>query len=154
MDADGRRRTNRNVEHLELTEEERKVLRECRINSMIRGVPAGILSAILTSFAVRSGRFPHLTYWSRFYYGVSFTGGLLFGVASYRKSCLEKIMQLENSVLADQVREYYRRSGIEFVSPQGKRKDTEFDESGATAYNSTDDHEVELSKENVPNLSR
>ena len=44
---------------------------------------------------------------------VSFTGGLLFGVASYRKSCLEKIMQLENSVLSDQVREYYRR--CEFI---------------------------------------
>jgi hypothetical protein len=40
---------------------------------------------------------------------VSFTGGLLFGVASYRKSCFEKIMQLENAVLSDQVREYYRR---------------------------------------------
>ncbi|XP_046853570.1 OCIA domain-containing protein 1-like [Xenia sp. Carnegie-2017] len=117
------------MESLQLTEEERKVLRECRVNSMFRGVPTGIFSAFLTSFAVRSGRFPHLAKWSRFYYGVTFTGGLLFGVASYRRTCLEKIMSLENSVLAEQVNEYLRRSGVEYIGQKHEKKDSEFDDS-------------------------
>ncbi|XP_028401506.1 OCIA domain-containing protein 1-like [Dendronephthya gigantea] len=152
MDVNDRRR-NRNVDNLKLTEEEMKVLRECRMNSFVRGIPAGILASLITSFAVRSGRYPHLTHWSRFYYGVAFTGGLLFGVASYRKTCLEKIMKLENSVLAEQVREYYKRSGMEYIGLQGQRKVSEFDESAVISYNSTVNQEDESHKETLPYLS-
>ena len=43
-----------------------------------------------------------------FYIGV-FGGCFTAGISSYRKTCFEKIMALEDSVLADQVREHMRK---------------------------------------------
>ncbi|KXJ24123.1 hypothetical protein AC249_AIPGENE16628 [Exaiptasia diaphana] len=41
-----------------------------------------------------------------------FAFGFLSGIASYRKTCMEKIMRLENSQLADQVRSFYKKAGM------------------------------------------
>lgn len=56
---------------------------------------------------INLGRVPrHVQRWSWFYYSGAFLGSFLFGVSSYRKTCFEKLMALENSVLADQVRKH------------------------------------------------
>lgn len=150
-----RKSNNKNPDNFQLTEEERKVLRECRMNSFMRGIPAGLLAALLTRFAIRTGtgNFPHLASWSRFYYAASFTGGLLFGVASYRKTCLEKIMKLENSVLADQVREYFRRAGIEYTGPQPHKQDSGFDDSPVSGYDYSTTSDSTPTSESIPSRS-
>ena len=40
---------------------------------------------------------------------VTFGGGFMSGVTSYKKTCMEKIMNLENSFLADQVRKQMKK---------------------------------------------
>lgn len=47
--------------------------------------------------------------WSLFYYSGAFIVTFMMGVSSYRQKCMEKIMALENSRLADQVREHMAR---------------------------------------------
>lgn len=89
-----------------LTDEEKAVLRECRINSVyFRGVPLGIGSVLILRQAIKYGlplpfakRFPGI-----FYTGI-FGVGFIAGITSYHSTCVEKIMRLENSKLADQVR--------------------------------------------------
>lgn len=95
---------------LKLSEAEMKVLRECRVNSLyLRGLPLGLISAFGTRF-VAHNFYPHMKRWAGFYYTVSFGMGVAIGVASYKDKCFEKIMSLENSQLADQVREFQRRA--------------------------------------------
>ena len=43
------------------------------------------------------------------YWVGAFAVGFYVGTASYKTKCFEKIMQLENSNLAEQVREYQER---------------------------------------------
>ncbi|XP_067046080.1 OCIA domain-containing protein 1-like [Acropora muricata] len=96
----------RGLRIVELTDEEKAVLRDCRINSVyFRGVPLGIGSALVLRQAIKYGlplpfakRFPGI-----FYTGI-FGVGFIAGITSYHSTCVEKIMRLENSRLADQVR--------------------------------------------------
>ncbi|XP_068718603.1 OCIA domain-containing protein 1-like isoform X1 [Montipora capricornis] len=96
----------RGIRVVELTDEEKAVLRECRINSVyFRGVPLGIGSVLILRQAIKYGlplpfakRFPGI-----FYTGI-FGVGFIAGITSYHSTCVEKIMRLENSKLADQVR--------------------------------------------------
>jgi len=93
----------------QLTDEEIKVLRECRTTSFYyRGVPGGILSLIATRYLAHN-HFPHLKKYSGLYYTGALTMGMIVGVVSYRQKCFEKIMALDNSRLADEVRKFQQR---------------------------------------------
>ncbi|XP_068703367.1 OCIA domain-containing protein 1-like isoform X2 [Montipora foliosa] len=122
----------RGIRVVELTDEEKAVLRECRINSVyFRGVPLGIGSVLILRQAIKYGlplpfakRFPGIFYTdnevlhtndfqaesSKFSTLESpcssgiFGVGFIAGITSYHSTCVEKIMRLENSKLADQVR--------------------------------------------------
>ena len=48
----------------------------------------------------------HIQRRSWFYYGGLFMGSFFVGMASYKQRCLDKIMSLENSRLADELREH------------------------------------------------
>ncbi|XP_065838443.1 OCIA domain-containing protein 1-like [Oscarella lobularis] len=94
---------------LQLSDEEVAVLRECRFNSTVyRGVPLGTVCAIFARELARRGR-PGRS--STMYWVGAFAVGFYVGTASYKTKCFEKIMQLENSNLAEQVREYQERKG-------------------------------------------
>ncbi|XP_065058056.1 uncharacterized protein LOC135685892 [Rhopilema esculentum] len=96
-------------EQLKLSDEELVVLRECRTNSLyLRGFPLGMLSAIATRY-LGHNFFPHIRNWAGFYYTGAFTMGVVLGVASYKDKCFEKIMSLDNSRLADQMRNYKKQ---------------------------------------------
>ncbi|XP_057313489.1 OCIA domain-containing protein 1-like isoform X2 [Hydractinia symbiolongicarpus] len=98
---------------VKLTQEEIQVLKECRVNSLYyRGIPAGIFSVIVARGAVKSGYFPRLQRWSGAFYAGMFGLGMFSGVASYRDECFRKIMSLENSVLAEQFRNFQREHGL------------------------------------------
>ena len=61
----------------------------------------------LLTFCLLLGHVPkHIQRRSWFYYGGLFMGSFFVGMASYRQRCLDKIMSLENSRLADQLREH------------------------------------------------
>ncbi|EDV28597.1 OCIA domain-containing protein 1 [Trichoplax sp. H2] len=87
-----------------LTPQEEAVLRECRSHSLYyRGIPLGIISVVITRRAAASS--PHIHRWRAFYYVGIFGLSLLTGIASYRRQCMAKILQLENSPLADRLKE-------------------------------------------------
>lgn len=95
---------------VQLTEEEKAVLLECRRKSVARGLPLGVASVVVLRWLVAQGRTPlHVQRWPFLYYSGAFLGSFMIGVASYRKTCFEKIMALENSFLASQVREHLGR---------------------------------------------
>ncbi|XP_001639139.2 OCIA domain-containing protein 1 [Nematostella vectensis] len=99
---------------LELTDEERAVLRECRVNSLyFRGIPLGTVSVLLTREIIKWGYLPKAKRFAGLYYSGMFAVGLFAGIGSYRKACMDKIMRLENSNLANQVREFYKKAGIQ-----------------------------------------
>ena len=57
-----------------------------------------------------TGRLPlHIQRWSSLYYTAVGAASFLVGLRSYRQTCLDKIMSLENSVLADQLRQHRRK---------------------------------------------
>lgn len=87
-----------------LTPQEEAVLRECRKNALYyRGIPLGIISVLITRRAATAS--PHIHRFRVFYYVGAFGLSLLSGIASYRRQCMAKILQLENSPLADRLRE-------------------------------------------------
>ena len=128
---------------LQLTEEEKGVLMECRRNSTARGkcrrglqrprrmryylaglaVTAGSLVLLraligsgeplcvsLSPDPLPTGKLPlHIQRWSSLYYTAVGAASFLAGLRSYRQTCLDKIMSLENSVLADQLRQHRRK---------------------------------------------
>ncbi|XP_019850843.1 PREDICTED: uncharacterized protein LOC109581290 isoform X2 [Amphimedon queenslandica] len=91
---------------IQLNEEEKAVLVECRRNSLIRGAAVGLGSILGLRYLMSQGKVPaHVMRWPVFYYsGVFFLMGML-GVSSYRKRCLDKLMALENSNLANMMRD-------------------------------------------------
>eukprot|EP00112_Aurelia_sp_Birch-Aquarium-sp1_P011253 Seg2366.7 transcript_id=Seg2366.7/GoldUCD/mRNA.D3Y31 product="OCIA domain-containing protein 1" protein_id=Seg2366.7/GoldUCD/D3Y31 len=95
---------------LELSEQEMVALRECRMHSLyLRGFPLGMLSAIATRY-LGHHFFPVIKRWAGFSYTGAFTVGLIFGVTSYKDQCFKKIMSLEDSRLAEQVRKFQRKA--------------------------------------------
>lgn len=97
---------------IQLTEEEKSVLLECRRNSLARGFPAGVGACLALRWLIKLDRVPlHIQRWQWFYYAGTFMVAFLSGVASYKQRCIDKIMALENSQLANQARA--RRSGIQ-----------------------------------------
>ena len=55
-----------------------------------------------------SGRVPALVNrYPGFIYSMAFFASFVSGAGSYQKTCFQKIMSLENSVLADQIRKVY-----------------------------------------------
>ncbi|XP_073253774.1 uncharacterized protein [Porites lutea] len=118
---------------VELTDEEKAVLQECRINSVyFRGLPLGVCSVLLLRQAVNGGYFPHIKRFAALYYTGLFGFGFLAGVSSYKNTCVEKIMKLENSRLADQVKATQmagnRRSHWETERVPYERQDVELQE--------------------------
>jgi len=110
-----------------LTMEELKVLKECRTQSLAyRGIPAGVFGVLSVRAAIMSGKFPRVAAWSGAFYAGTFGLGVLLGVGSYRRQCLEKILALENSSLGDQLREFQRQAGIP-VTPKPSSQSSEFD---------------------------
>ena len=51
----------------------------------------------------------HVQRWSSAYYATLGAAAFLAGMGSYRQRCLEKIMALDHSVLADQLRQHQRK---------------------------------------------
>ena len=87
-----------------LTPQEEAVLRDCRKNALYyRGIPLGIISLLITRRAATASA--HIHRFRVFYYVGTFGLSLLTGIASYRRECMTKILQLENSPLADRLRE-------------------------------------------------
>ncbi|XP_047126352.1 OCIA domain-containing protein 1 isoform X1 [Hydra vulgaris] len=106
-------------QRIPLSQEELKVLKECRFNSIFyRGLPTASISILLIKAAENYGL---LRKRSLLFYAGIFSAGFFFGVGSYRNQCIEKILALENSVLADQYRNFSRRHGLPV-----KEKVTEF----------------------------
>jgi hypothetical protein len=98
------------MERLELTEQEKAVLMECRKNSVGRGVLLSAGSALLLRTLMGTGLLPlHVQRWSSAYYATLGAAAFLAGMGSYRQRCLEKIMALDHSVLADQLRQHQRK---------------------------------------------
>ncbi|CAI8040460.1 OCIA domain-containing protein 1 [Geodia barretti] len=95
---------------LQLTGEEKAVLMECRRNSTARGLAVTAGSLVLLRALIGSGRLPlHIQRWSSLYYTAVGAASFLAGLRSYRQTCLDKIMSLENSLLADQLRQHRRK---------------------------------------------
>jgi hypothetical protein len=95
---------------LQLTEEEKAVLMECRRNSTARGLAVTAGSLVLLRALIGSGRLPlHIQRWSSLYYTTVGAVSFLAGLRSYRQTCLDKIMSLERSVLADELRKHQRK---------------------------------------------
>ena len=62
------------------------------------------------SLALSAGLIPlHVQRWSSAYYTTLGAVAFLVGMRSYRQRCLEKIMALDHSVLADQLRQHQRK---------------------------------------------
>ncbi|KAL9973612.1 hypothetical protein ACROYT_G020090 [Oculina patagonica] len=101
------------VARIELTDEEKTVLKECTRNSVFfRGFPAGIVSVVLLSQAVKSGYFPQVKRFAGMVYTGLFGFAFYAGVRSYTSTCIEKIMKLENSQLKDSiVKNMHKRAG-------------------------------------------
>ena len=69
------------------------------------------------SFLSDLGRVPrHFQRWSRFYYIGAFIGSYEIGVISYRLTCMKKILALENSPLADKIRERMKQMWVAAIS--------------------------------------
>lgn len=115
------------VKHrVQLTEEEKAVLIQCRRGSIARGLPLGVLSVLGLRYFVQQGRVPaSVQRWSFIYYvgvfGITFT----MGVSSYRQTCFQKIMNLENSHLADQVLAHMKKEKIP-IPEEWKRKGSKY----------------------------
>lgn len=136
---------------VQLGEEEKAVLMECRRNSVARGtgihlLPPSLLGecylfscagVLLTAGSVVTlrtllgtgqhvdwcvpapmlqlpllppGRIPlHVQRWSSVYYTAVGVVSFLAGMRSYHQRCVDKLMSLEHSVLADQLRQHQRK---------------------------------------------
>nr|XP_057921427.1 OCIA domain-containing protein 1-like [Doryrhamphus excisus] len=104
------------------TEEERKLLKECRQESLYyRELPFAVVSMAVTQALVSRG---FLSASPRFgaFPKVAFAGfcGYMAGRISYIKTCHEKFKNLENSPLADALR---RKPGLLPQSPQSELSD-------------------------------
>jgi len=99
----------------QFTTEEIRVLKECNRESFwYRSVPFGTLLGVGAYYAVRNG---YLKPSARFGAGPKmFIGsvvGYVFGKVSYRATCVEKLMNLPNSPLADMLRDKKGRLGFQ-----------------------------------------
>eukprot|EP00118_Oscarella_pearsei_P020851 m.230430 g.230430 ORF g.230430 m.230430 type:complete len:230 (+) comp40059_c0_seq26:73-762(+) len=93
---------------LQLTDEEVAVLRECRFNSTVyRGLPLGTGCALFVRELIKRGRLGSSRTSSMYWIG-AFAVGFWVGTASYRSKCFEKIMQLKDSNLAQQVQKFQK----------------------------------------------
>ncbi|XP_054846610.1 OCIA domain-containing protein 1 [Eublepharis macularius] len=104
MDRPGQRRAN--VNYI-LTDEERRVFRECNEESFwYRSVPMSAIGMLVTQILIKKGI---LTTHSRFGSApkVAFAGfcGYMGGKLSYMKACQEKFRKLENSPLGEAMRQ-------------------------------------------------
>lgn len=98
---------------VQLTQDEIRVLKECRVNSLYyRGIPLGLVSALVAKGALDTGYFPFLKKWSRAVYFGVFSLGMFTGIASYKDTCFKKIMALENSSLKEQFVKFQRERGM------------------------------------------
>jgi len=137
---------------IELTDEERAVLKECSRNSILfRGFPVGIMSVVLISHAVKSGYIPKVKKLSGLAYTGLFAISFYAGVRSYNRICIAKIMKLENSNLKESVIKMMERRTGKGLPPDGiqgqsisEQKDLslpgDFRFSAADESPSTDDH--------------
>ena len=74
------------------------------------GLAATAGSVVLLRALIGSGRVPlHVQRWSSIYYMSVGAVTFLAGLRSYRQTCLDKIMALEHSTLAEQLRQHQRR---------------------------------------------
>lgn len=98
---------------VQLTQDEIRVLKECRVNSLYyRGIPLGLASALIAKASLDTGYFPFLKKWSRAVYFGVFGMGMVTGIASYKDTCFKKIMALENSSLKEQFVKFQRDRGM------------------------------------------
>lgn len=88
----------------QLTEEEIKVLGECKRNSLMRGFLGGAAGYGVWHLITDSHLGSFMKYRKTFR---TFTavGGLFYGMASYADTCRKKILALDNSALADEYRQ-------------------------------------------------
>ena len=75
--------------------------------------PVGWHYSLLIIVINISGRLPALmSKNSSVVYGLSFFGAFLTGMVSYNKTCLQKLLTLENSVLAEHYRNAMKRQYV------------------------------------------
>ncbi|XP_002733082.1 OCIA domain-containing protein 1-like [Saccoglossus kowalevskii] len=142
-----RRFSNKQAAPYVFSEEEKMVLKECSKMSSIRAVFGSACFASLAFFLVKSGKIsaspkygpvPKMLYASFF--------GYVFGKISYINECKEKMMKLENSPLAEAIRN--KRSFESLRQSDSQQDQTEY---GATSsvlqYEST--NEMPLSSPDV-----
>lgn len=70
----------------------------------MRGIPLGLISwYAMKTFAARAPAASVVHRWGRLYGVTAFLFGTFIGVSSYKEKCFQKIMQLDNSRLKEQV---------------------------------------------------
>ncbi|XP_053713036.1 OCIA domain-containing protein 1-like isoform X1 [Synchiropus splendidus] len=142
-----------------LTEEERRVLKECNSESFwYRSLPLSLLSMATTQFLVSKGT---LTAHRRFgsLPKVFFAGFLGFtaGRISYQKTYMERLSRLENSPLGEFLRQKSQRQSPYSTASQSEMSDSSmqsFDSSFQTSEASTLSSDYGYNPDATPDLSR
>jgi len=111
-EADRQQEANAVNQIMNFTPEEARAVRECgREAALQRGVPGAVVAAAAVGYFVRAGKLKASAKWGAAPKMVAAAlVGYTVGKISYHQTCMEKLMALPNSALAERLCQTYRRT--------------------------------------------
>eukprot|EP00127_Corallochytrium_limacisporum_P005167 Clim_evm7s200 gene=Clim_evmTU7s200 len=100
------------------TPEEKEVLKSCSRQAAVRGMVWSLGSMLLTWRVVQSTKFRTNNRLKGFAIGTSYMLGFYVGIVSYGPTAVSRVLELENSPLAEHVRKHLEIQGLKLPSAQ------------------------------------
>lgn len=101
----------------QFTEEEKRVLQDCKRNSLIRGAVGGVAAWGILHFIKDSYLGPFAKY-KRTLKGVAVVSGFFYGMVSYADTCRKNILALPDSPLAEEYKRKIAAASSRFGLPE------------------------------------